>query len=330
MKRMIGLMGFVVTVLGYTVINEQCKTDEKFGVSCRCADSKRFEIPGKFRDYQNMTSLHIEYCRSAHLSDKNLILASQLAEITVDNIEGTLMFELIPKSKNFKDLKLSHIQSIPSLTREIFSYTKQMNMIMMEDVRIGHLGDLFSNTSIAYVILTNVTVEYADKLHFSEEKGNLLRIVDSEFRNIADSCYFSKFLKVEIVRSKFHLKNPGKLIVEADDVLVENCVFSNTSISITASDSVTMRSTCASGKSSMSIHSKKIVSTYNRLPNQINYHNKAELEPEIQNNTICKAGTCKCSKSSGQDTFSTTIASSYVYLFLISISILISARLESF
>nr|XP_033328823.1 uncharacterized protein LOC117221751 [Megalopta genalis]XP_033328827.1 uncharacterized protein LOC117221756 [Megalopta genalis]XP_033339892.1 uncharacterized protein LOC117228303 [Megalopta genalis] len=330
MKRMIVPMSFVAAVLGSTVINDQCTIDETSAVSCRCTGSEEFEIPGDFRGYQNTSSLHVQYCRSAHLHDMNLILASHITEIVVDNIDGILRFELIPKSKKLKDLRLSHIRWIPTLTRQIFIYTKEINSLTIENARIGHLGDLFSNTLITNVFLTNVTVEYAEKLYFSEERGNVLRIADSEFQNIANTWNFANFSNVEIVRSRFYLNNPGNLKIEADEVLVKDSVFSNTSISIIAQNSVSTEDICATGKSSMSLYSNKIVSTNNRLPNQINYHQKINLKPDDRNNTICIAGNCKCSETSGQDTYASTIASSFAYRFLMSVVVLTSARVKSF
>lgn len=185
-----------------------------------------------------------------------------------------------------------------------------IDTLEFEDAIIENFKEDFTNINVLHFIVTNVTIERMDRLNFSE-KGTMLRIVNSELRNIATSLNFANFLNIEIINSKFELQKPGLVSIQSDVTLVKHSVFSNVSMNLVAANAITIIGICADGKSTLRLSSKYINSADNRLPNEIAYprdnqHGKPEFFMS-RNNTVCKAGNCKCPKSNGQVSYENDI-----------------------
>lgn len=271
-----------------------------------------------------MTSLRIASCTSANLHFSSLTEAHRITEIIVQNISGRLIFELFLASQRIERLRLSKIRQIPLITRDTFRSVGKIESLRIEDARINRFEEQFTDIAIRNFSMINVTVEQADGLNFSEKGGGTLRIENSEFQKITGSLNLGYFSNVEILRSKFHLQKPGHLLVEGNLVLVDECVFSNASVNLVAASKVAINGTCADGKSSMRLSASIVESVNNRLPTEIVYtKNKQAVERfSIRNNTVCIAGNCKCPKTSGQGTRTTTIFSYFAFQFSLSFILL--------
>ncbi|XP_076280208.1 uncharacterized protein LOC143208996 [Lasioglossum baleicum] len=330
MKSVVGPIVFAAILGAASKINEQCEIDKESRVTCRCVGNEEFALPDGY-NFVNVTSLRLLYCRSANLHFSSLSEANQITEIIVQNIRDRLIFELYVTSKKLEKLILSQIGWIPIIKLDTFLHVQDIGSLRIENARIGRFEERFTDIAITDFAMINVTVEQAEGLNFSESSSGTLRIENTEFQTVTKSLNFAYFSNVEIVRSKFHLQKPSQLLVEGDRVLVEDCVFSNASVNVVAAERVVINGTCADGKSSMRLSSSKIESANNRLPTEIVYpKNNPSEEFTAQNNIVCKAGNCKCSKTSGQGTHATTIASSFAYRFLLPIGLLMSTNLESF
>lgn len=311
-------------------INEQCEIDEESRLTCRCVGYEEFSLPDGY-NYAHVTSLLVQSCRSADLHFSSLSEANRITEIIVQDIRSYLIFELCIPSNKLERLVLSRINWIPVIKLDTFLRVHTIGSLSIENARIGNFEERFTDIAITDFSMINVTVKQAEGLNFSETSSGTLRIRDSEFQTVTKSLNLANFSNVEIVRSKFHLQKPSQLVVEGDRVLVEDCVFSNASVNVVAAERVAINGTCADGKSSMRLSSSNIVSANNRLPTEIVYpKNKRTKEFTAQNNTVCIAGNCKCSKTSGQGAHSTTITSSFPYRFLLPIGLLMTTNLESF
>ena len=270
-----------------------------------------------------MTSIQIASCNVANLHFSSLTEASQITEISVQNISDRLIFELFLTSKKLKQLRLSRIGRIPLITRDTFVRLNSIETIRIEDTRIDHFAERFTDMAITNFSMINVTVERIDQLSFSA-KGESLYIKNSEFQNVTGSLNFAYFSSVEILHSKFQLGKPGYILIEGDIVYIENCVFSNSSANVVAAESIWINGTCADGKSSMRLSSNDIKSVNNRLPTEIIYtKNKDESERFFnRNNTVCIAGNCKCPKSNGQSTHSMSLFLAYALQFFVPVVLL--------
>ncbi|XP_034173047.2 uncharacterized protein LOC117600992 [Osmia lignaria lignaria] len=327
-------MNAILAVISYAVlttaaydISEQCKIHEKTIVKCRCIGNEEFFLPEGY-NYENVTSLRIASCTFANLHFSSLTEANRITEIVVQNISERLIFELFLTSKKMKRLKLSRIRRIPLITHDTFVSLNSIETFRIEDARIDKFEERFTDLKIGNFSMINVTIERIDQLNFSQ-RSDTLRIIDSEFRNVTDSLNFAYFSSVEIVRSTFRLGKPGYVLIEGDLVFLENCVFSNASANLVASNSIEINGTCADGKSSMRLSSSKIESANNRLPTEIVYtRNKGNSDAfHNRNNTVCIAGNCKCPKSSGQSARRPTTFSTFASRFLSSIVLLLSMRI---
>lgn len=226
------------------------------------------------------------------------------------NISGRLDFNTYITSKWMKLLKLSNIGRIPTIAKHTFIVLKTIDVFEIENTHIEYIEEQFSFVNVSRFVLTNVTIDRTDRLNLSEN-GTTLTIRNSELRNIATSLNFANFRDVQIIGSRFGLEKPGMMSIEGDRVLVKDSVFSNASMNLVAADAITIRGICADGKSALRLSSgyssrvRYINSTNNRLPNEIVYLTKNQLLSSehfvSQNNTVCKAGNCKCSRNNGQN-----------------------------
>lgn len=243
-----------------------------------------------------MTSLRIASCTIANLHFSSLTEASQIAEIVVQNISERLIFELFLTTTRMKRLKLSKIRRIPLITHDTFVSLRSIETVRIEDTRIDDFKERFTDVFINDFTMINVTIERIDEWNFSG-KGETLRLRNTELRNVKGSLNFVYFSTVEMHHSNFRLRKPGYVLIEGDVVYMENCVFSNSSANVVATDSIKINGACADGKSSMRLSSNNIVSTNNRLPTEIIY-TRNRLEPAegllSRNNTVCIAGNCNC------------------------------------
>ncbi|XP_017879698.1 uncharacterized protein LOC108624735 [Ceratina calcarata] len=279
-------------------ISEQCKIHGTNAISCHCIGDEEFSLPDWY-NYENVTSLRIASCSFANLHFSSLTEASQIAEIVVQNISERLIFELF-----LTTTKMKRLRRIPLITHDTFVSLRSIETVRIEDTRIGDFKERFTDISINDFTMINVTIDRIDELNFSE-KGETLRIRNTELQNVEGSLNFVYFSTVEMFRSNFRLKKPGYVLIEGDVVYMENCVFSNSSANVVATDSIKINGTCADGKSSLRLSSNNIVSTNNRLPTEIIYtRNRLESTEGLlsRNNTVCIAGNCNCEypKSSGQ------------------------------
>ncbi|XP_053986413.1 uncharacterized protein LOC128880398 [Hylaeus volcanicus] len=318
MKTMLELASCLALLAAANSISEQCTLHENTRITCRCIGNEEFFLPEGY-NYENVTSLRIASCTFANLHFSSLTEANRIAEITVQNISGSLIFELFLTSKTMKLLKLTNIRRIPLITHDTFLSLSSIETVRIEEVRIDRFEERFMDITINDFSMINVTIEHIDGLNFSE-KGGTLRIENSVFQNVTASLNFAYFSNVEILRSKFHLQKPGHLLIEGDLVSIEDCVFSNASANVVAANSITINATCADGKSSMRLSSSRIKSVNNRLPTEIVYTGNRRIGGQFlnYNNTVCIAGDCKCPKSSGQS------FSSITFQFLLPLTLLTS------
>lgn len=241
-------------------------------------------------------------CASAYLHYSSLPEANGLEEMIVQNISGRLDFDVFITSDKMKLLRLSNIGRIPMIASHTFVNLKAIERFEIMDAFIENFEEDFSYINVSHFIVTNVTIERVDRLNISE-KGMTLTIVNSELRNVATSLNFANFLNIQIIGSKFELQKPGLVSIQGNVAVVKNSVFTNVSMNLVAKNSITINGICAIGKSTLRLAAKYINSTDNRLPNEIAYPRDNNQEPEFftnRNNTVCKAGNCKCLKSNGQ------------------------------
>lgn len=283
---------------------------------------QEFSLPEEY-NYKNVTSVSITGCVSANLYYSSFPEASDLEEMIVQNISGNLDFDVFFASSRMKLLRLSNIGRIPMIASYTFTNIIAIDTLAIEDAFIENLEEEFAHINVADFIMTNVTIERVNWLNVSE-KGMTLRIVNSELRNVQETLNFAYFVNIEIIGSKFEMQKPGLMSLQGDVATVTNSTFSNVSMNLVTATSIVINGICADGKSTLRLRSKRINSTDNRLPNEIAYPGSDQRgEPEwftIRNNTVCKAGNCKCSKSNGQDSYQATIP---IYIFLLTESIFI-------
>lgn len=274
-------------------------------------------------NYENVTSIRITSCTIVNLHFSSLTEANKITEIIVQNITERLIFELFLTSKKIKKLKLSKIQRIPLITHDTFVRLNSIETLRIEDTRIDNFEEQFTDIAITNFSMINVTIERIHELNFLE-RGESLYIKNSEFQNVTGSLNFAYFSTVNILHSKFQLQKPGYILIEGNIVCIENCIFSNSSANIVATDSIKINSICADGKSSMRLLSSNIKSMNNRLPTEIIYtKNKDKLEHfSYRNNTVCIAGNCKCPKSNGQTMHLINLFLAFTFRYLLPIIIL--------
>lgn len=316
MNAILGVISWAVLATAANRISEQCKIHEETTIKCRCIGNEEFSLPEGY-NYENVTSLRIECCSFANLYFSSLTEANRIAEIVVQNISERLIFELFLTSKKMKRLKLSKIRRVPLISRDTFVNLNSIESLRIEDTRIDKFEERFTDLTIGNFSMVNVTIGRVDELNLSQ-KGDRLRIENTEFRNVTGSLNFAHFSSVEIVRSAFRLGKPGYVLIEGDFVFLEDCVFSNASANLVATSGIEINGTCADGKSSMRLSSSRIESANNRLPTEIVYTgNKGSSEGvRIRNNTVCIAGNCKCAKSAGSCTLSISRFLSSILLLL--------------
>ncbi|KMQ89574.1 type i modular polyketide synthase [Lasius niger] len=262
---------------------------------------QEFLLPEEY-NYRNVTRMSVTGCVSANLHYSSLPEAIGLEEMIVQNISGRLNFNVFITSNRMKLLRLSNIGRIPMIASHTFTNLAAIETFEITNALIENFEEDFSYINVSRFLVTNVTIERLDRLNVSE-KGMTLSIVNSELRNVATSLNFANFLYIEIIGSKFELQKPGLVSIQGDVTIVKNSVFTNVSMNLVAKNAVTINGICAVGKSTLRLASKYINSTDNRLPNEIAYPRDNNQKPEFftnRNNTVCKAGNCKCPKSNGQ------------------------------
>ncbi|KOC68041.1 hypothetical protein WH47_03199 [Habropoda laboriosa] len=314
----------LLLVTGASNISEECKIHEMTTISCRCTGNEEFFLPEGY-NYENVTSLRIASCTFANLHFSSLTEANRITEIIVQNISERLIFELFLTSKKMKRVKLSKIGRIPLITHDTFVNLNSIETFRIEDTRIDHFQERFTDLAITDLTMINVTIERIDQLNLSE-KGETLRIENSQFQNVTGSLNFAYFSNMEILRSTFQLQKPGYVVIEGDLVFIENSVFSNASVNVVAANGITINGTCADGSSSMRLSSNNINSANNRLPTEIIYtKNKYGTERFFnRNNTVCIAGNCKCPKSGAENFQFTNYFPTFPFQLLLPTVILLS------
>lgn len=254
----------------------------------------------------NITSVSVAGCASAYLHYSSLPEATDLEEMIVQNIRGRLDFSVYITSTRLKLLRLANIGQIPVIASHTFATLTNIDTLEIENTHIDDIEEEFTYVNVSRFLVTNVTIGRVDRLNLSEN-ATMLYIVNSEFQNITTSLNFANFQTIEIVDSKFVLQKPGLVSIQGEVVVVNNSVFWNASMNLVAAHLITVRGICADGKSTLRLSSNHIASTDNRLPNEIAYPTRDGhlAKPEFftnRNNTVCKAGHCKCPKSNGQTT----------------------------
>lgn len=238
----------------------------------------------------------------------------------VQNV-GLLNFDVFFASSRMKLLKLSNIGRIPKITNHTFTNLVAIDTLEIENALIENLEEEFSYLNVSDFIMTNVTIERVGWLNV---KGALLSIINSELRNVKETLNFANFLKIEIFDSKFEMQKPGLMSIQGAEAIVINSIFSNVSVNLVTTTTIIIQGICADGKSTLRLSSKHIKSSDNRLPNEIAYPGGDQRGgPKflvIRNNTVCKAGNCKCSESNGQ---APCQAAMLIYIFLLTESIII-------
>ncbi|XP_014478917.1 PREDICTED: uncharacterized protein LOC106746635 [Dinoponera quadriceps] len=290
-------------------INGQCQIYNGSRIKCSCIGNEEFFLPDEY-NYANIVSVTVAGCDSADLHYSSLTEATDLEEMIVQNISGSLNFEVFITSTRIRTLRLSDIGRIPLITSDTFIRLASIDTLMIENAHIDRFEEDFSDINMTHFSMRNVTVERMGRLNLSEN-GKTLYIMNTELRNIATSLTFSNIGTIEIVGSKFRLQRPGLVSVLGGTVVVKDSVFSNASMNLNAAVA-TIRGVCADGKSALRLSSKYIDSTDNQLPNEIVYltRDNQPARPDVnRNNTVCKAGNCKCPKISGQQPCSTACIS---------------------
>lgn len=297
-------------------ISEQCQVHNERRITCSCIGNEEFFLPEDY-NYTNIISVSVTDCASANLYYSSFPEANGLEEMVIQNIKNKLIFDVFFTSSHMKLLKLSNIGWIPTIASYTFTNTMAIDMLTIENALIENFDEEFTSINVTHFIMTNVTIERMDWLNVSERGTRMLRIENSELRNIKERLNFANFLNIEIIGSKFEMQKPGVMSIQGDVAIVRNSIFSNVSMSLVTTTAIIIKGICADGKSTLRLSSKRIDSTDNRLPNEIAYpggdqHGETE-SLTIRNNTVCKAGNCKCLKSSGQAPCRATIP---IYILL--------------
>ncbi|XP_018407245.1 PREDICTED: uncharacterized protein LOC108783228 [Cyphomyrmex costatus] len=312
------LVVILIVVLFATANNEQCHTHNKRWITCSCIGNEEFVLPEEY-NYTDTLSVSITGCVSASLYYSSFPEASNIEELIVQNISGNLNFDVFFTSSHLTLLKLSNIGRIPKISSHTFTNLKAIDTLAIEDTLIETLEEEFAYINVTHFIMMNVTIERVPCLNVSE-KGTKLRIVNSKLRNVTETLNFANFLNIEIIGSKFEMQKPGLMSIQGDVAIVKNNIFSNVSMNFVATTAIVINGICADGKSTLRLSSRSIDSTDNRLPNEIAYPgNDQRGEPlteflTIRNNTVCRAGNCKCSISNGQASCPIRINPKYIFL----------------
>lgn len=284
------------------MIDEHCQVHEETVMICRCATNEEFFLPELY-NYENITSLEISSCVSVNLHFSSLSQANQISELVIWNISDRLFFELFVASKKMRRCELSQIRRIPLITHDTFTNLHLIEAFMIDNTFIERFEEAFTDITVLNFIMSNVTIGQLNGINFSE-RGNLLQIANTDFRNVTGSLNFGHFTRVHIHDSRFALQKPGKLSVDGEITLVSDSVFLNASMNFGASNDILINNTCADGKSSLRLFSDKIESLNNRLPTEIIYtkYSRQSIVESITNlnNTVCIAGNCRCPKRNGQ------------------------------
>ncbi|XP_043669765.1 uncharacterized protein LOC122629925 [Vespula pensylvanica] len=285
-----------------TSISKECKIDNK-RVTCQCDGTQNLYLPDEY-NYKNVTSLSLSSCLTASLLFSSFTEANQIEELVVKNISELLTLELFLNTVELKRFELTNIKRIPFVKHDTFLNIRNIEHFEIRNVHIDYFEEQFMAIKVNHFVMANVTISRIEGFNLSE-KGVTLQISNCEFRNVSTSLNFGHFSKVEIVNSKFELQKSGHLSIESDVAIVRDNIFFNVSMNLFAANNITINSTCADGKSSLRLSSNKIESYGNRLPTAIIYtrgqpSNESENVSK-SNNTICKAGNCKCPKSNGQN-----------------------------
>lgn len=249
-----------------------------------------------------MTSLSLSSCLTANLIFSSFSQENQIEELVVNNINELLTLELFLNSVALKRFELANIKRIPFVMHDTFSNIKKIEHFEIRNVHIDYFEEQFTAIKVNHFVMANVTISRMEGFNISE-MGETLQITNCEFRNISALLNFGHFSKVEIVNSKFELQKSGNLSIGSDEATILDNIFFNVSMNVFAANNIRINSTCADGKSSLRLSSNKIESYGNRLPTAIIYTRGPNVSPIVSqgNNTICKAGNCKCPKSNGQN-----------------------------
>ena len=285
---------------------------------------QEFLLPENF-NYQNVTSLFISACSSASFSFASLTQATKLKNIEVHNISNTLIFESLLTTNGIERLELIQIRKIPLITHDTFMNVRNIEFFRIEDTTIKNFEEQFTDINVTNLIMKNIMIERMNGLNFSE-RGKILRIRNSDIRNVNNNLNFAYFSDIEIVNSKFQLRRPGYLSIEGSSALVENNIFTNVTMNLVAFNKIRMNGTCADGKSSLRLSSSRIESFRNKLPTEIIYtkntkENNSKLLM-VKNNTVCIAGNCECPKTNGYNSFQGTYSKFYFIIIVFSSKLL--------
>ncbi|XP_012229849.1 uncharacterized protein [Linepithema humile] len=280
-------------------ISEQCQVHNESKLTCSCIGNEKLSLPENY-DYKKIISVSVTGCVSVIFYYSTMPEANKLEEMVIENISDRLDFNIYISSRRMRRLKLSNIGRIPIIAPLTFGALATIDTFEIENVFIEDFQEELSFINVSHFIMSNVTIQRICKLNISE-KGKTLRIVNSELRNITTSLNFASFQSIDIINSRFELQKPDIMSFHADTAIVKNSVFSNISLNLVAT-SITVNGICADGKSALRLKAENIDSSHNMLPNEINYSrdNQSINFFTNLNNIVCKAGNCKCPKSSGQ------------------------------
>ncbi|XP_015178366.1 PREDICTED: uncharacterized protein LOC107067401 [Polistes dominula] len=301
MQKRIIIMAFALLSFAITnSISKECNINDRRRVTCHCDGNQEFCLP-KEKHYMNATSLSLSSCLTANLLHTAFMESDWIEEFVVKNISEMLNLDTSFHSTQLKRFELTNIQQMPYIKHDTFLNLENIEHFEMRNVHVDYFEEQFVEIKVDQFVMANVTISNMKGFNFSK-KGETLQIIDCEFRNVSTILNFGQFSKVEIVNSKFELQEPGNLMIESDIAIVSDNIFFNVSINIVAVNNVKINNICADGKSSLRLSSDKIESFNNKLPTDIIY-SKGQTSDDVlkNNNTICKAGDCKCPKSNGQN-----------------------------
>lgn len=271
-------------------------------------------------NYENVTSLFISACSFASFHFRSFAQANNLQNIVVHNISDTLIFESLLTTRSIERLELINIRKIPLITHETFMNIRHIELFQIQDSLIENFDEQFTDIIVTNFIMKSVTIERMNGFNFSE-RGNFLKIRNTDVRNIKNHLNFAYFSDVEISHSRFNLRKPGLMLLEGNTAFVESSIFTNITMNLVASEKIKMNATCGDGKSSLRLSSSKIESFGNKLPTEIIYtRNKRNNVSDFllaKNNTVCIAGNCKCPKTNAHKSIHKFSNFSFVFTLIL-------------
>ncbi|KAK0078214.1 hypothetical protein PV325_002830 [Microctonus aethiopoides] len=287
---------------------------EEHIVHCHCIENKEFDLPKNY-NFVNLTTLLIESCDSVNIelvSSSNLKLIN---DIQIQNITGKLIFEPNLKMKNFGKIWLRNIGNIPTITHKTFLNIRKIDSFIIENTRIKYLNEQFTDIDVNIFNFNNVIIDNMVGINWS---GQSLKIINTIMRNVNGDFNFESLDSIVIINSTIEFNKPGQMSIYGSNARIINSVFSNISINLVAG-SVVMSDNCGDGISSLRLSSDWVKSIDNRMPTEIIYtNNRSNLNMFSNiNNTVCKAGNCKCQKNSQHNCHNRMNANIYLGIILL-------------